>query len=117
MSDKSTEAVTLAFLAAQQTKIISELADQRADMAVLLAVVQRLDGAMQGLLGEARALHGQIGRFGHRLRQVEAAGSEDSTTRVDGAGAALPVRGVRPRGTFQCRNRPVELVEQQRMPK
>lgn len=71
MSDQSGESMTLAFLAQQQGKIINELADQRADMAVLLAMVQRMDGTMHGLLGEVRALHGQIGRFGHRLREFE----------------------------------------------
>ncbi len=41
-------------------------------MAVLLALVQRMDGTMHGLLGEVRALHGQIGRFGHCLQALEA---------------------------------------------
>ena len=72
MSEQGGDAVTLAFLAQQQAKVINELADQRADMAVLLAIVQRMDGTMHGLLGEVRALHGQIGRFGHRLRELEA---------------------------------------------
>jgi len=65
--------VTLEFLAQQQTKLLNEMADQRADMAVLLAITQRLDATVQGLTAEVRALHGQIGRFGHRLRQVEGA--------------------------------------------
>lgn len=54
MSEHSEQTVTLAFLAQQQAKIIGELADQRADMAVLLAIVQRMDGTMHGLLGEVR---------------------------------------------------------------
>jgi hypothetical protein len=35
--------VTLEFLGAQQARIINEMADMRADMGVLLAIVQRLD--------------------------------------------------------------------------
>ncbi|HUN41228.1 MAG TPA: hypothetical protein VMU81_13140 [Acetobacteraceae bacterium] len=76
MSGQSGRSTTLEFLAQQQAKIINELADQRADMAVLLAIVQRLDGSTQGLVGEDRALHGQIGRFGHRLRRLETAAGE-----------------------------------------
>lgn len=70
MSD-APQPVTLEFLAQQQARIINELADQRADMGVLLAIVQRMDGTMNGLLGEVRALHGQIGRFRHRLDQID----------------------------------------------
>lgn len=76
MSDGFDDAATLPYLAAQQTKIANELTDQRVDMAMLLATLQRIDKVMQDLLGEVRALHGQIGRFGHRLRQLEAAHDE-----------------------------------------
>lgn len=47
--------VTLEFLAGQQTRILEELANMRADHAVLLAMVQRMDATMTGLLGEVRA--------------------------------------------------------------
>ena len=70
MSDSPTPA-TLEFLASQQAKIISGLADQRADTTVLLAIVQRMDGTMQGLLGELRAPDGQISHFGNRLQRAE----------------------------------------------
>ena len=63
--------VTLEFLAGQQTKIIEELANIRADHAVLLAIVQRMDATIGGLLGEVRALHGQLGCFGHRVQRLE----------------------------------------------
>jgi hypothetical protein len=69
MSDR-TEPVTLDFIAKQQDRIINELADHRADMAVLLALTNRIDMTMGGLLGEVRALHGQIGRFRHRLDAI-----------------------------------------------
>jgi methyl-accepting chemotaxis protein len=69
-----TDPVTLDFLAQEQARTISELADMRADMradiAVLLAMVQRLDATVGGLTGEVRALHGQVGRFRHRLDQL-----------------------------------------------
>jgi HAMP domain-containing protein len=70
--------VTLEFLAQQQARILSELgdlraerADTRADMTVLLAIVQRLDATVGGLTTEVRALHGQIARFRNRLDQME----------------------------------------------
>ena len=70
--------VTLDFLAQSQAKILAELsdaraerADMRADMTVLLAIVQRLDASVMGLTNEVRALHGQIGRFALRLQRIE----------------------------------------------
>ena len=62
MSSQGTP-VTPHFLAQQQARLINETADQRADMAVLLAITQRMDVTMSGLLNEVRALHGQVGRF------------------------------------------------------
>ena len=71
------DTVSLEFLAAQQHRILSELAvmrgvmaDQGADMAVLLAVAQRLDATVSGLTAEVRALHGQIGRVRARLPEA-----------------------------------------------
>ena len=70
--------VTLEFLAQQQVQILSDLAhlraeraDMRADMTVLLAIVQRLDATVAGCTTEVRALHGQIARFRNRLDQME----------------------------------------------
>lgn len=65
------ETVTLEFLASQQARLLDEMANMRADHAVLLAIVQRMDATMSGLLGEVRALHGQIGRFAHRVERLE----------------------------------------------
>jgi hypothetical protein len=67
------ETVTLELLAGQQARILDELANMRADHTVLLAIVQRMDATLGGLLGEVRALHGQIGRFGHRVERLEQA--------------------------------------------
>lgn len=64
-------AVTLEFLAGQQARILEELANIRADHAGRPAIVQRMDATMTGLLGEVRALRGQIRRFGHRVERLE----------------------------------------------
>jgi len=47
----------LNLLARQQQQILAELADIRDDQRVLLAMVQRLDGTVTGLVGEVRATH------------------------------------------------------------
>lgn len=67
----SGEAVPLEFLASQQARILEEMANMRVDHAVLLAIVQRMDATMGGLLGEVRALHGEIGPFAHRVEHLE----------------------------------------------
>jgi hypothetical protein len=50
------------------------MADMKADMAVLLAMMQRLDAttnaSINGLAQEVRALHGQISRLRHRLEEM-----------------------------------------------
>jgi hypothetical protein len=63
MSDTPT--VTLEFLAQQQAKMLAEMADQRADMETLLAIIQRLDPAVGSLLDEVRALQARIEHHGH----------------------------------------------------
>ena len=65
------ESISLEFLAQQQAKLISEMADQRADMGVLLALTQRMDATMSGLTAEVRALHGQISRLRARVDAKE----------------------------------------------
>lgn len=69
----ATAPVTLEFIAAQQSRLLNEMADMRADMAVLLAISQRLDSTVGGVTAELRALHGQIGRFRYRLDQMQPA--------------------------------------------
>ncbi len=54
------------FLAEQQTRTLHELVNTRADHAVLLAIVQRMDVTISGLSGEVPALRGQIDRLDHR---------------------------------------------------
>jgi hypothetical protein len=61
----------LAFLAQQIERLINNDARQRDDMAVLTAIVMRLDGTVTSLLQEVRALHGQIARMNDRITQAE----------------------------------------------
>ena len=58
-------AITLEFLAEQQAKMLAEMADQRADIDVLLTIVQRLDVTVGNLLTEVHALQVRIEHHGH----------------------------------------------------
>jgi hypothetical protein len=53
----------LNFLARQSERILTEIAGLRDDMAVLTAMVMRLDGSHAALLQETRATHAQITRM------------------------------------------------------
>lgn len=66
------DAVDLTLIARQQRQLIEEMATLRDDMTVLIAIVQRLDGTMSGLVNEIRATHTQQSRFDRRLRDLEA---------------------------------------------
>jgi hypothetical protein len=63
--------VTLDFLAAQQDRILAELAALRDDVRVTAAIVQRLDGTMTGALNEIRAEHARSDRLAERIRRLE----------------------------------------------
>ena len=63
--------ITLDFLAAQQDKILQEIATMRDDMRVMAAMIQRLDGTMIGVLNEVRAEHARYERLDRRVRAVE----------------------------------------------
>lgn len=60
------ETVPMDFLTRQQERLLEEMGRQRDDTTVLLAFVQRLDGTMQGLVNEVRALHD-----GHVMRRCK----------------------------------------------
>ena len=60
----------LNFIARQSERIVTGLASLRDDMAVLTAMVIRLDGSMTGLLQEMRATHGQIARMNDGIRKL-----------------------------------------------
>jgi hypothetical protein len=64
----------LNFLARQNERILAEIASLRDDMAVLTAMVMRLDGSHAALLQETRATHAQITRMNDRIRKLEAEG-------------------------------------------
>jgi hypothetical protein len=64
----------LNFLARQNERILAEIASLRDDMAVLTAIVMRLDGSHTALLQETRATHAQITRMNDRIRKLEAEG-------------------------------------------
>ena len=55
--------------AEQQKKLLDEQRNQRDDITVLIALVQRMDGTLRGLVGEMRALHAQIARIRQQREQ------------------------------------------------
>jgi nitrate reductase assembly molybdenum cofactor insertion protein NarJ len=65
------EKVMLEFLARQPTRIQDDMGRMRDDMAVLLAIVQRMDATMAGFMNELRAMHGKQDRQARAIRAVE----------------------------------------------
>lgn len=65
--------IDLGLIVRQQQTLLAEMTTLRDDMAVLIAVVQRLDGTVSGLVNEIRATHSQQSRMDRRLRELEAA--------------------------------------------
>lgn len=61
----------LSLITRQQQIIIAQQNQQRDDIAVLMAIVQRMDGTLSGLVNEIRATHSQISRLDRRVRQLE----------------------------------------------
>jgi hypothetical protein len=61
----------LNFIARPNERIVTDLAGLRDDMAVLTAIVIRLDGSMTGLLQEMPATHSQIARMNDRIHRLE----------------------------------------------
>jgi hypothetical protein len=59
-------------LVRQNERILTDIASLRDDMAVLTAMVMRLDGSHAALLQETRATHAQIARMNGRIRKLEA---------------------------------------------
>jgi hypothetical protein len=64
----------LNFLARQNERILTEVGTLRDDVAVLTAMVMRLDGSYLTLLQETRATHAQVARMNDRSRKLEAEG-------------------------------------------
>ena len=61
----------LGLLMRPQGELLSEMRIMRDDMAVLAAIVQRMDGTMAGLVNEIRATHAQFSRMDRRVRSLE----------------------------------------------
>jgi hypothetical protein len=64
--------LTLAFLAKQQERLVEEMEQVRDDLRVMAAIVQRLDGTVQGLVNEVRASHARYDRLARRVDRLEA---------------------------------------------
>ena len=65
------ETVTLEFLAAQQRRILDELALMRDDIKVLTAIVVRHEETLIRVLEQITAMVGQNARIVDRLRGIE----------------------------------------------
>jgi len=61
----------LNFLARKIEQVLTAVSSLRDDMAVLTAMVMRLDGSHSALLQETRATHAQIARMNDRVRKLE----------------------------------------------
>ena len=73
MPDFEPENHTLAYLRRLDSKldrVISDIGDLRADMEVTAAIVRRMDGTMQGLVGEVRSLAAQQDRQRQKLERL-----------------------------------------------
>ena len=62
----------LILIARQQRQLLSEMGTMRDDMGVMMAILQRLEGTMSGLVNEVRAVHAQHARLSSRVRDLEA---------------------------------------------
>lgn len=67
------DTLDLTLLATQQRQILTEVESIRDDIAVLSAIVLRLDGTLTGLVPELRAMHAQHNRMASRIRDLETA--------------------------------------------
>lgn len=65
----ATENITLDFLAKQQRQTLEEMAEMRDDMRVMMAMMQRFDGTLSGLVNEVRAMHSRHDRLARQVRE------------------------------------------------
>ena len=61
----------LSLIARQQKQLLDDFGTMRDDMRVLLAIVQRLDGTVSGLVNEVRAMHARHDRLACRVESLE----------------------------------------------
>jgi hypothetical protein len=71
MSEHTPSPVTLDFVAQQQARILNEFATFRDDLRVMMAIIQRLDGTVGGLVNEVRASHSRHDRLVRRVETLE----------------------------------------------
>lgn len=57
--------------AQQQERLIAEQGQMRDDLRVMMAILQRIDGTLAGLVNEIRAEHPRVDRLDRRLRALE----------------------------------------------
>ena len=69
MSDQPIADIML--IARQQRQILTEIGVMRDDMGVMMAILQRLDGTVVGLVNEVRAMHSQHSRLSKRVSDLE----------------------------------------------
>jgi hypothetical protein len=62
----------LSLIARQQRQLLAEMGTMRDDMTVMMAILQRMDGTMTGLVNEVRAMHARHARLAARVQQLEA---------------------------------------------
>ena len=69
MSDDTTP--NLGLIVRQQRQILAEIGTMRDDMAIMMAILQRLDGTVSGLVNEVRAMHSRHNRLANRVQELE----------------------------------------------
>ena len=68
MSDNPAD---LGLIARQQQQLMTEIRSMKDDLAVMMAMITRMDGTLSGLVNEMRATHAQQARFSNRLKTLE----------------------------------------------
>ena len=63
--------VEIGLIARQLRQVLEEMGTMRDDMGVMMAILQRLDGTVSGLVNEIRATHAQQSRMDRRIRELE----------------------------------------------
>ena len=67
-----TDKLLLARFLRRQEELLGKLGTKADDMAVMTAMLRRLDGTMAGLVGEIRAEHARYSRLEKRVAELEA---------------------------------------------
>lgn len=65
------DVVDLKFLARRIERLTTEVGTLKDDMGVMMAILQRVDGTLSGLVNEIRATHSQQSRLAARVAKLE----------------------------------------------